>query len=413
MRTRKIKQTVTVVGMGRVGLPLALFLAERGFRVFGLDTNSAILETLHRGHMPFIEHGAQALLVKHLGRSFFPTEDVADIAKAAVILLTLGTPVDEHLNPDFSQLERAITQMVPFLKRGQLLVLRSTVSPGTTAYLRRFLERHAGFRIGRNLLLAFCPERIAEGYALEELPQIPQVIGADDQASRRAATAFFKNITPNILASDSVSVELAKLFTNMYRYIDFAIANEFMMLAHQHQREIYEILPLVNWRYKRAGLKQPGFTGGPCLYKDGFFLINKSPFSELITVSWKVNETVPAFLIEQIRALKPLEGAKVAILGLAFKREIDDTRNSLSFKAKKIFLAEGANVFLHDPYVPSDRFDNVVKGADVVFVAMNHKYYASQKKRILRLAKADAVICDIWNLFREGRILYSRRSSKV
>ena len=185
------------------------------------------------------------------------------------------------------------------------------------------------------------------------------------------------------------------------------------MLAHQHQRKIYEILPLVNWRYKRAGLKQPGFTGGPCLYKDGFFLINKSPFSELITVSWKVNETVPAFLIEQIRALKPLEGAKVAILGLAFKREIDDTRNSLSFKAKKIFLAEGANVFLHDPYVPSDRFDNVVEGADVVFVAMNHKYYASQKKRILRLAKADAVICDIWNLFREGRILYSCRSSKV
>lgn len=407
------KGKVVVVGVGRVGLPLALFLADRGFHVYGLDTDPRILKALRQRRMPFLEHGGQSMLDKHLGHRFIPTENVADTATADVVILTLGTPVDEHMNPVFSDLERAVSQILPFLCKGQLLVLRSTVSPGTTTYLRRFLERHTRFRIGRDLGLAFCPERIAEGHALQELPEIPQLVGADDMASRRRAVTFFRNITPHTLVGDTVSVELAKLFTNMYRYIDFAIANEFMIIAHQHERRIYDILSLVNWKYKRGGLKKPGLTGGPCLYKDGFFLIGRSPFSELITVSWKVNETVPAFLIDQIRKLKMLEGAKVAILGLAFKREIDDTRNSLSFKAKKIFLAAGANVFLHDPFVPSQRLENVLHEADVVFLAMNHKYYVRRKKEIARLSKRDAVVCDVWNLFLTGKVIYSIRELRV
>ncbi len=407
LRNRR-KQTALVVGLGRVGLPLALFLAEREFLVFGLDGDRAVLDGLRRRRMPFLERGAETLLDKHLGNRFVLTENIADTSKANVIIITVGTPVDEHLNPVFSGLESAIGQMLPFLRKGQLLALRSTVSPGTTAYLRRFIERNTSFQVGRDLMLAFCPERIAEGHSLEELPEIPQLIGADEERSRHGALAFFKKVTPKVLVSDTVSVELAKLFCNMYRYIDFAVANEFMMVAHEHQRKIYEILRLVNWGYKRGGVKQPGLTGGPCLYKDGFFLISKVPFSELITVSWKVNETVPAFLIEHIRRLKPLEGAKVVILGLAFKREIDDTRESLSFKAKKIFLAEGAEVFLHDPYVPSERFDAAVRDADVVFVAMNHRYYMRRKSQISKLAKRNAVICDVWNLYGTGKIIYQR-----
>jgi UDP-N-acetyl-D-mannosaminuronic acid dehydrogenase len=400
------KGKVVVVGVGRVGLPLALLLADRGFLVYGLDTDPRILKALRQRRMPFLEHGGQAMLDRHLGHRFIPTENVADAEKADVVILTLGTPLDEHMNPVISELERAVSQMLPFLHKGQLLILRGTVSPGTTNYFRRFLERHTRFRVGRDFGLAFCPERIAEGHALQELPEIPQLVGADDTTSRRRAEKFFRNITPHIQAGDTVSVELAKLFTNMYRYIDFAIANEFMIIAHQHDRKIHDILSLVNWKYKRGGLKQPGLTGGPCLYKDGFLLVGRSPFSELFTVSWKVNENVPAFLIEQIRTLIPLEGAKVAILGLAFKREIDDTRNSLSYKAKKIFVAAGANVFLHDPYVPSQSLEKVLHGADVVFLAMNHRYYLRRRKEIAKLSKRDAVVCDVWNSFLTGKIIY-------
>ena len=161
----------------------------------------------------------------------------------------------------------------------------------------------------------------------------------------------------------------------MYRYINFAIENEFMMIAQQHERDIYEIINLVNKDYKRGGLKSPGFTAGPCLYKDGFFLVSKTPFAELITTAWKINESVPAYLIEEIKKQTSLVDKNVAILGLSFKKNIDDNRNSLSYKAKKILLAAGAKVSLHDPFIEPRNLDTVLKNADIVIIAMDHDIY--------------------------------------
>ena len=209
-----------------------------------------------------------------------------------------------------------------------------------------------------------------------------------------------------LLKTDARSAEIAKLYSNMYRYIDFAIANEFMMIAHQFDRNIYEIAELVNHGYKRRGLKQPGFAAGPCLYKDGFFLISKTPYCELISTAWKINETVPAYLIDQISKQVDLKKSKVAVLGMAFKKNIDDTRNSLSYKAKKIFRQEGAEVYTHDPYTDPDNFDGKLKDADVVMIAINHDYYRDLGlEKIRKLVKKECLICDIWNVFGKG-ILY-------
>jgi UDP-N-acetyl-D-mannosaminuronic acid dehydrogenase len=180
-----------------------------------------------------------------------------------------------------------------------------------------------------------------------------------------------------------------------------------MMIADTHDRNIHDIIELVNKDYKRGGLKTPGFSAGPCLFKDGFFLTNKIPFTELILNSWKLNESVPAYLIEKIKTKKPLESSKVAILGLTFKKNSDDIRDSLSFKTKKIFLAEGAQVSLHDPYVQNDSLEDALKGADVVFVAMNHDFYRDMDKNIIKKnAKSDALVCDIWNVLGTNKIFY-------
>src|SRR5262249_13519556 len=167
---------------------------------------------------------------------------------------------------------------------------------------------------------------------------------------------------------------------------------EFMMIAAQHGRDIYPILEAVNTGYKRGGLKAPGLTGGPCLYKDGFFLTGKIPYNELIASAWKIHETVPAYLVEQVRGRKPIDGAKAAILGLTFKKNIDDTRNSLAFKLRKILLTEGAEVHLHDPFIPSEPLDEALRDADFVFFAMNHDAFSDVTADYLRArVRPDAI----------------------
>jgi UDP-N-acetyl-D-mannosaminuronic acid dehydrogenase len=401
--------SAAVVGLGRVGLPLALFLAQRGCTVYGIDSNPATVEALAAGRLPFAEEGAAAALAATRDSRFFPGADLAALTGAETIIITLGTPVDDFNNPIFLPIENLLRAALPHLRAGQLLVLRSTVAPGSTEHLARLIERSTDFRIGRDLFLAFCPERIAEGRSFTELPEVPQIVGGIDAASGERAARFFAQVTPTVIPVDARSAELAKLFCNMYRYIDFAVGNEFMMIAAQHGREIHPIVDAINRGYKRGGLKSPGLTGGPCLYKDGFFLTGRIPYNELIASAWKIHETTPAWLIDQVRARRgDIDGAKIAILGLAFKRDIDDVRHSLAYKLKKLLLAEGADVHLHDPLVPSEARDAALRDAEVVFLAMNHSAFESLTLDGLRaLARPDAVVCDVWNLLRTQRIVFS------
>ncbi|MCR4325022.1 MAG: nucleotide sugar dehydrogenase [Candidatus Curtissbacteria bacterium] len=406
------KVAVAVVGIGRVGAPLALFLAEGGHLVYGLDVDQEKINVLSKKQMPFMEEGAPELLKKHIGKNFRVSTDFSNIAKAKIIILTLGTPVDENMNPSLVQIDKALAVARPHLRRGQLLILRSTVSPGTTNYVKAYLEDE-GFKVGIDFYLAFCPERIAEGKSLIELAQIPQIIGGVDKASSQKAAAFFKGLGIEVNLADSVSAELAKLFTNMYRYINFAIANEFMILAGNYHRDVYQVVDLVNKNYKRGGLSLPGLTGGPCLFKDGFFLISDIPFADLISTSWKINESIPLFLINKVRERTRMKGKKAVILGLAFKAEIDDIRESLAFKVKKALERERANVFLHDPYVPGyqNDLDETLKDADLIFLATNHNYYKQLDiAKVKKLVSKSCVICDVWNVFKTNKIIFTIKS---
>lgn len=414
-RTKKVlsKTTVAIVGVGRVGLPLALFLAEKNSHVYGLDVDEKKLSIISSGKMPFMEEGAEGLLKKHINRNFFVSTDFSNISKAKVIILTLGTPVDENMNPSLVQIDNALEVIKPYLVQNQLLILRSTVSPGTTQYVKSSINDIDKLKVGLNFFLAFCPERIAEGKSIKELAQIPQIIGGIDRASTQKASDFFEKLGIEHNKADAVSAELAKLFTNMYRYINFAIANEFMILAGNHNRDIYKIVDLVNNNYKRGGLSLPGLTGGPCLFKDGFFLINDVPFADLIATSWKINESIPLFLINKVKQRRKLEGKKAVILGMAFKADIDDTRESLAFKVKKALERERAKVFLHDPYVLEYKTDlqETLKDADFIFIASNHSYYKKMDiSNIKKLVSKNCVICDVWNIFKTNRIIFTIKS---
>lgn len=407
------KPVVAVVGTGRVGLPLALFLAEKGHTVYGLDVDKEKITLVSRGKMPFLEEGAPELLKKHANKNFIPSTDFSNIAKAKVVILTLGTPVDENMNPSLVQIDKALETASQYLKNNQLLILRSTVSPGTTNYVKSYINDLGKFKVGTNFYLAFCPERIAEGKSLKEMAEIPQIVGGVDRQSTQKAAEFFSSLGIGVNKADDVSAELAKLFTNMYRYINFGISNEFMILAGNYNRDIYKIVELVNKNYKRGGLALPGLTGGPCLFKDGFFLISDVPFADLIATSWKINESIPLFLINKVRQRRKLEGKKAVVLGLAFKADIDDIRESLAFKVKKALERERAVVYLHDPYIPGyqSNLDEVLKDADFVFVATNHTFYKKLgMESIKKLVSKNCVICDVWNIFKTNRIIFTIKS---
>lgn len=406
-------KNISVVGVGRVGLPLALFLANENHQVFGIGRNQTKIENLNKKIMPFMEKGADKLLKKYTGKNLLFTTDYQVIKKSEIIILTLGTPVDENMNPVLDQIDASIDEMIPFFKNNQLIILRSTISPRTTDYVKEKIETKSKFKIGKNIFLAFCPERIAEGNSIVETREIPQIIGGIDKISGQKAKDFFTGMGIKCVVSDAVSAELGKLFTNMYRYISFAMANEFMVIAENYNRSIHEITDLVNKDYKRGGLVLPGLTGGPCLFKDGFFLINDNPYLDLITASWKINEALPLFILKKLHERVVLRHKKIALLGLAFKPEIDDIRESLSFKIRKALLREHAQLVLHDPYVKDYKPQEVLhdlkkalQGAQIVIIATRHKEYEQKKKEIIKYLDKNTYICDIWNIFGTNKMIF-------
>ena len=402
-------RSAAVIGLGRVGLPLALVLADRGLMVRGVDIDADAVAKLERGEMPFWEDGGQELLTRHVGGAFKPAVTAAGVRDCDYLILTLGTPVDNNMNPDLSQIDRALNSIRGELRPGQTIVLRSTVSPGTTQWVLAKIEDEFGLRVGTDIFLAFCPERIAEGRALQELTTIPQIVGGVDAGSTERAIELFSVLGAECLPTDDVSAELAKLFTNLYRYISFAIANEFMIIAGQHRRDINHIVNLVNHGYKRGGLALPGFSAGPCLFKDGFFLVNQIPFTDLISTAWKINESVPIFLVAALAQAMQLRNKKAVILGAAFKANSDDSRQSLSYKVRKALLRERALVTMHDPHIRGYDADlgATLSDADVVFVATNHDAYKDLSLEELRgFVGKDCVVSDIWNIFGTDHTLF-------
>ena len=388
---------VVLGGGGHVGLPLSLVLADSGARVGILDLDEAKLERLAAGEMPFMENGADDLLARVLptGRLEFGA-DPAMVARADVVIVVIGTPVDEFLGPSMTVFERSADDIAPFLRPDTLIVLRSTVYPGTTAYVKdRFRER------GCEVQVAFCPERIAEGHAIEELRSLPQIVGADEEAAGDRAAALFRRLTATIVRTTTREAELAKLFTNTWRYMKFAVANQFLMIAEQAGVDYTNVLRAVREDYPRAAdLPGPGFAAGPCLFKDTMqlsaFTSDHFPMGQ---AAMQVNEGMPAFIVQRLRGhYGDLAGRRIGILGMAFKAESDDPRASLSYKLRKLLIWAGAEVLATDPYVPDDRLvplDDALARSEILILGAPHNVYRS-----LEVAGRDVV--DIWGAMGGG-----------
>ena len=388
---------VVLGGGGHVGLPLSLTLADAGLCVGIYDTSQTTLDRIAGGEMPFLETGADDLLRKVLatGRLELGT-DGSIIERTQTLIIVVGTPVDEFLGPSMTVFERVVNQVAPHLRDGALVILRSTVYPGTTEYVTHHLAE-----AGCNVDVAFCPERIAEGHALEELHTLPQIIGADDDRAAERATALFQNLVSKTVRVSTKEAELAKLFTNTWRYMKFAVANQFFMIADQAGLDYTNVLRAIREDYPRAqDLPGPGFAAGPCLFKDAMqlaaFTSDHFPMGQ---AAMQVNEGLPAYIVAALeRRYGGLKDKTIGILGMAFKAESDDTRASLSYKLRKLLSWSGARVIGTDPYVDDPRLvslECVLEESDVLVLGAPHKAY-----RGLEIGGKDVV--DVWGALDGG-----------
>jgi len=391
------KYDVCIIGgCGHVGLPLAIVLADKGKNVCVYDINEKSIEVIKSGVIPFYEENAEPLLAKVLagGKLHFSSQpDV--VAESETAILIIGTPVDEHLNPKFRIMKEVIDGLLPYFYEGQLLILRSTVYPGLSKRINDwFIEA------GKKIHVAFCPERILEGKALEELESLPQIISSFTEEGVKRASDLFSLLTRDLVVVEPMEAELAKLFTNSWRYLKFAIANQFYMIANDYNLDFYNIYHAMTHNYSRTkDFPRPGFAAGPCLFKDTMQLaaFNNNNF-HLGHTAMLINEGLPNYVVNQLKQQYNLSEMKVGILGMAFKAESDDIRESLSYKLKKILEIESKKVLCADPYVKDAAIIDeavVLQESDIIIIAAPHKQYKELKIK-------NKKVVDIWNVLNNG-----------
>jgi UDP-N-acetyl-D-mannosaminuronic acid dehydrogenase len=414
----RYERFISVIGLGRVGLPLALCFADHGFRVLGVDHDPAVLDSIRAGRMPFAEAGTQELLERVANTDRLElTERAADAAQADDIVITIGTPSFSHVESDLRQVRAAVDDLLPLLRPGHALILRSTIAPGTTEFVAGYLEKRRDLRVGEDVYVAHAPERIAAGRFLEEITSLPCIIGGVGDASTERAAQVFSVFGAPIVKTTPMQAELAKIWTNILRYATFALPNLLMMDCERYGANVFEVIDLINRDYPRGGIAMPGMTAGTCLRKDFAFSEERSNSPGMLLAVSRVNESVPLFLVEGIkRRMGTLASRKVAVLGLTFKRDTDDERDSLSPKLIRLLERELADVAVCDPHAPSPTqpLHDAVQDADVVIVATNHSAFEHPEalSEIVARAADECLLVDPWNALGTAQVfLYAAESA--
>jgi UDP-N-acetyl-D-mannosaminuronic acid dehydrogenase len=389
------KENVVIVGGGgHVGLPLGLALAKVGHDVISYDISQETVDIINDGNMPFLENGAGELLKQNLYKNFIATTDISVISKASTIIVVIGTPVDEYLAPNPNTVVDVIKEISKYFKENQLLLLRSTLFPGVADQVSRYINENFP-----KISVAYCPERIIEGNAIQELFTLPQIIGTHDLNVYIKSKKIFESLGVKTIQVSPAEAELAKLFTNVWRYIKFAVANQFYMISNDLGIDYENVKKTISFDYPRAiDLPSAGFTAGPCLFKDTMQLSALMNQKFMLGHSaMLINEGMPGYIIDKLKLKFDLKELNVGILGMSFKANVDDSRGSLAYKLRKLLMFECKEVLVTDAHIKNKNFkelNEVLSKSDLIIIGAPHKEYQH--------LKFDKPVIDIWNFYGTG-----------
>lgn len=393
MTDSKSFDIVIIGGLGHVGLPLGLAFADKGLKVCLYDLDRKKADLVKQGIMPFIEYGAEPVLESVLENGNLEVSlDMGCVSRARYVIVAVGTPVDEYMNPKLRVFLDLFSKLKKYLHNDQTIIIRSTVYPRTCQAVSKLLGSD-GWTI------AYCPERIVQGYAIKELKELPQIVAGLSEKAVQDASELFGMLSPKIIRTSMGEAELVKLFSNAWRYIQFAVTNQFYMIAHNFGVDYNKLRRAMMEGYGRAAtLPTAGLSAGPCLLKDTMqlsaFNTNNFPLGHAAMI---INEGLPNFIVEDLRKRYDLSKTAVGILGMAYKADIDDIRDSLSYKLGKILRFHGAKAYYSDEFVNDPTFvskEELIEACDVVIIGVPHSAYKE-----LAIPEKTEVI-DLWGILK-------------
>ena len=380
-----------VGGAGHVGVPLGLALSSKGYNVVLIDKDKKNVKKINQSKMPFIEEGCNKLIKKMIfKKKIFATTNLREVKKCKYIIVCICTPINNQFNPDLKNFIKFFYELKKHLNKNHIVIVRSSIYPGICNKIFNIIKNRC-----KNL--SYCPERIAQGRSIIELPKLSQIVSGINNKSKIESKKIFKKICKKIIFTEIIEAELIKLFSNAYRYINFSISNQFYMMCKELGLDFSKIRNLMMDNYKRnENLPAAGFTAGPCLLKDTMQLSSfyKHKFS-LGYSAMSINEELPIFIVKELGKKYNLKKKTIGILGLSFKAENDDIRDSLSLKLLNYLKSKKIKTLQSDEYYKNkDNVDKKVllKKSDIIILCTPHKAYKNLK------IKKNKVLVDIWSL---------------
>jgi len=385
------KNICIIGGAGHVGVPLGIAFSSKGHKVILIDKNKKNINKINNGQMPFLEEGCETLLPKEVKKKrILATNNLFEVKKCKYVIICLGTPINSNFNPNLKNFLNFFYLLKEYLTSKHIVIIRSSIYPGICNEVYNTIKSKC-----KNL--SYCPERIAQGKSLKELPKLAQIVSGKNNKSKIESAKIFKKICKKIIFTEIAEAELIKLFSNAYRYINFSISNQFYMMCKKKNLDFFKMRNIMRDNYDRnINIPLAGFAAGPCLLKDTMQLSSfyKHNFS-LGKSAMIINEGLPKFIVDDLGKNYNIKKKVVGVLGLTFKAENDDTRESLSIKLLKYLKLKKIKTLQSDEYYKDKKNINknsLVKKSDIIIIATPHKAY---KK--LKIA-SNKIVVDIWGV---------------
>ena len=384
---------ICVLGLGYIGLPTASILATNGFRVVGVDVDPKIVDVINKGQIHINESGLKTVVYAAVKSGNMLAKLLPE--QADVFIIAVPTPINGDNTADLTYVTHATESVLPFLQKGNLVILESTCPPRTTEDVLVPILAKSGYKIGEEIFLAHCPERVLPGNILHEFVSNDRIIGGINASSADKAKEIYEKVVQgNLLLTDATSAEMAKLMENTFRDVNIALANEVCKIAYELKLDALEIIKLANL-HPRVNLHQPGpGVGGHCLAVDPWFIVEKSSNAKLIQLSREINNSMPHFVVGLVKKmLDQVPEPKVTVLGVTYKGNVDDIRESPATEIIRELRTENVELGIYDPYVKNYEFElsnleDAFVASDLVLVLADHKEYkylsAEELGRLMR-----------------------------
>lgn len=407
----KDQGTINVIGLGYIGLPTALLFASHGYKVRGVEIKEAIVNDLRGGKVHIDEPEIGQLMKSTLASGNLEIEK--HCMQADIFIITVPTPLTREGKGDMSQVIKAVQSMLPYLQKDNIVIIESTCKVGTTEELVRPILEQAGWKIGEDIYLGYCPERVLPGQIIKELKYNSRIIGGtNEETTKRIKAVYQAFVEAEILETDTRTAEMCKLVENSFRDINIAFANELAKCCEQVGINVWELIRLCN-QHPRVNVHEPGpGVGGHCIAIDPYFLIESLPeHSQLIRQARTINESMPEYMLDKIkRIVGKLEGEKVTLLGLTYKANSNDLRESPIVKLVELLEKEGCELSIVDSHIHQFRYleEDILKAAQkssLIVVGVNHDEFKELPLQALKCVMKYARVLDAKHIYREKDIL--------